>query len=529
MSNQRKLTFGIIIILLVLFAAGSAVVGSINAQNRVALEREQAAEQQSTQLAIQVASMPTATPVILTNTPLSTTQLSPAATTGVAVLPTDTAAPTQTWTPSLTRTPTFTRTPSYTPSITFTPSITPSISLTPSLTLMPTASPTFIPGAPTPVAMLPTNNYDLFNVLLVGMDDPGTTKLYRADTIIVVSINRTTGTVTMLSIPRDLYLYIPTVGLDRINTATVWGDIRKPGSGLNLLIETIRYNFGIQIDRFARVDFVGFEKLIDEVGGLDIAVDCSLTDHIDFTDFSAYRTINIGMHHMDGQLALWYARSRKTTSDFERSRRQQVVLRALWHKMKADGLLQNVPTLWDQVTKIVYTNITLTDVVNMLPLALDLGNTHLRHYQLNSVAAVNYITPAGAEVLLPKWDVVHQILSWFYTPPTTNSLNAESAKVELLNGTDKPDWSQVAMARLDWSGFTATDNGKADKNDYQTTMIYDYTGGAKPSTLKALARVLNVPAAGIISAPNANRDYDFRVILGATYNSCYGVRNQTGD
>jgi LCP family protein required for cell wall assembly len=186
-----------------------------------------------------------------------------------------------------------------------------------------------LPGASKAVALVPTGEYDILNILLLGSDQRPNDPSYRTDTLIVVSVNRTTNTVNLLSIPRDLYLYIPGYGMDRINTASIRGDIaRWQGRGAGLIAYTVQYNLGIRIDRYARVNFDGFKQIVDALGGIDVAVDCPLTDYrlaspkLDPNNLSSYQrfTLPIGYHHMDGSLALWFARSRETTSDFDRNR-----------------------------------------------------------------------------------------------------------------------------------------------------------------------------------------------------------------
>jgi hypothetical protein len=133
-----------------------------------------------------------------------------------------------------------------TPTPTFTPSVTLTASVTPTPTPLITATAPFVPtvtvtplfSAAKPVDPVPTGDYDLFNILLMGSDIRPVSGDYRTDTLIVVSVNRTTNTVNLLSIPRDLYLYIPGYGYNRINTASFWGDLYKwPGRGEALIAD----------------------------------------------------------------------------------------------------------------------------------------------------------------------------------------------------------------------------------------------------------------------------------------------------
>lgn len=507
-------------------------------------------------------STPTATDT-LTLTPSPTHTLLPSQTV-VAFVPTATPLPTATATATLTSTPTATSTPTFTPTFThtfthtptFTATMTSTTTPTPTQTLTPTASstatltptttPTPIPsatetpvatptatprlsGAPAAVPMVLTGDYDILNILLLGSDQRPGDQAYRTDTIIVVSVNRTTNTVNMLSIPRDLYVYIPGYGQDRINTAAIHGDLaRWKGGGAALLAYTISYNLGIRVDRYARINFDGFKQIVDALDGIDVPVDCPLTDYrlaspkLDPNNEANYKmfTLPIGYHHMDGALALWFARSRETTSDFDRNRRQQMVLRAIWHKALEQNLLDNLPSLWDQVTKIVDTNLTLVDAASLLPIALDIDATRLHSYFLGPGQVTGWTTPEGGQVLLPQPNAIRNLVIQFYIPPTENRLVTEQPSLEILNGTKHKAWDKIAASRLAWEGFVPKEAGEAETADFPRTLIYDYTGDAKPSSLKTLQRILNVRKDDIIAAPNPDRKVDFRIILGASYNAC---------
>src|SRR5690606_32184869 len=85
--------------------------------------------------------------------------------------------------------------------------------------------------------------------------------------------------VSIVSIPRDLYVFVPGFGMNKINTAYFYGETKHvEGGGIGLLLETVRYNLGLNIDYYARVNFAGFAKIIDTVGGINISVDCTIED-----------------------------------------------------------------------------------------------------------------------------------------------------------------------------------------------------------------------------------------------------------
>ncbi len=121
---------------------------------------------------------------------------------------------------------------------------------------------------------------DRINILLVGIGGSGHQGAYLADTIIVASFKPSTNDVAMLSIPRDLYVEIPEFGWRKINNAMAFGTTSDyPGGGEALLAEVVEDVIDLPIHYYARIDFAGFRKIIDDFGGLDIYVDQSFTDY----------------------------------------------------------------------------------------------------------------------------------------------------------------------------------------------------------------------------------------------------------
>lgn len=126
------------------------------------------------------------------------------------------------------------------------------------------------------------------NILLLGTDQRELGAVGRTDTIMVLAIDAPNHRAALISFPRDIYLAIPGVGYSRINTAFGFGEERQPGGGLPLLMSTIERNFGIPIDSYVRIDFSGFEDVIDALGGVDVTVDCPLDDELIYRYFETY-------------------------------------------------------------------------------------------------------------------------------------------------------------------------------------------------------------------------------------------------
>ncbi|MBX3061505.1 MAG: LCP family protein [Anaerolineae bacterium] len=388
-------------------------------------------------------------------------------------------------------------------------------------------------AVPPPAPRMRSGDNDIMNILLLGTDqdvapdDPS----FRTDVLMIVSINRTTNTVAMLSIPRDLYVCIPALGMNRINVAYEWGEAVgwDPGGGFGLLQETILYNLGIPVHYYARVSLTGFKQIVDSVNGVNIAVDCPIIDSLrwlgnyDAENNPIYEPFSLqpGYYHMDGSFALWYARERKSSraTDFDRNRRQQQVLRAIWRAARDQGLIQKAPELWNQLTGIVATNLTLLDAVGLAPLALNLNPGQVTTYVMyKGYQLEHFKTPQGEDVQVPIPEPFFQTITNFYTPPSANRLGVESLKIEVYDGSEHDDWDKLATDVIGWVGIPATAMGKTDPAP--RTMVYDYTGGGDQAIISLLKKSYNLKADQVIDQPDPNRTVDYKIVVGADFNAC---------
>jgi LCP family protein required for cell wall assembly len=393
-------------------------------------------------------------------------------------------------------------------------------------------TPTFTPfaWAPTPVPEVPAGDDDIVNIVLTGVDKRASWANFRTDTNIVLSVNRTAQTVSMLSIPRDTYVWVPGWNWDRINTAYWHGeDIDWPGGGPAMLAYTLEYNFGIVVDFYAQVDFNGFRSIVDTLGGIDVAVDCAISGYkikswdLDESLDENYDWVEVpvGIHNMDGDWALWFARWRYGSNDWERNRRQQQILRAIWAQAQQIDIIPRLPELWGEATTYVETDVKLSDALSLVPVAVALDATRIESHFLGPDRLMFGTTSSGASILLPRnyW-AIREVVENMYSPPTQNRLVQDPPRIEIHNGTTNADWDRVAAERLAWDGLLPTAAGEADSTDYPHTVIFDYTGQTKGSPLPLLQEVLNVPDERVTVEPDPDREVDYLVILGASYNSC---------
>lgn len=249
---------------------------------------------------------------------------------------------------------------------------------------------------------LPTKLQQPITVLLIGVDkrsDPN--EGARSDTIILVRLNPATHRASMLSIPRDSVVLIPNVGYAKINAAysqgyaapeAFYGAGTSPdAAGAALAAETVEQWLGIQIDYTAQIDFHGFETLVDTMGGILLDVPAPLYDGEYPTEDYGYQRIFIppGLQVMDGRMALIYARTRHASSDFERSQRQQQVLRALVTQLRERGLFENAALLpqWAELLREnVRTTVPLSDfgfVQGLANIARSIDMQSIKQFSIN--------------------------------------------------------------------------------------------------------------------------------------------------
>jgi LCP family protein required for cell wall assembly len=445
--------------------------------------------------------------------------------------------PTVTWTPTRTPTPTATSTSTSTPAhtatatapattaLTSTPLPTAGPTITPTETITPTPTPTLTPTpmfTPTPLPTVATAD-DVVHILLVGLDSTQDMGSQRTDVILVAVVNKDTKQVSLLSIPRDLWVYIPTYGWSRINVAHPKGyTTGYPGGGPGLLMDTIEMNLGIPIDHWVRVDFQGFKRVVDELGGVEMSVACPVNLTYQTPGAGGQEQIlKPGVYHMDGETALRYVRTRREGTDFDRARRQHQFLKAMWVQAKSPDLLLKIPGLWSALRDSFETDLNLGDALSLAPLALDLKPERIRSRYIGPNQTIDWRTHDGWRVLLPRYDKIQQLVAGLYAPPsaTGDQVANEGARVLVQNGTLRPQLARIAADLLRWEGVNVVETAPADTPDYERSRIIVYS--EKPKTLEVLVQHLGTGAEDIVYQLDPNQDADMLVILGADYDPCH--------
>jgi LCP family protein required for cell wall assembly len=393
-------------------------------------------------------------------------------------------------------------------------------------TPLPIVVPTVIPTAVVaPVVPTPTQApAGRITVLIAGMDRrPGETGPGLTDSLLLLSLDRARHTGVMLSIPRDLWIEIPGHGQGRINSVYALGEQNGQG-GAALLKQTVGAVLGVRVDHVVRLEFNAVVTLIDAIGGVDIDVPSEINDPLYPDSAYGYAPLYIpaGRLHMDGALALKYMRTRHSSNDFARAARQQQVLTAARQKLTQPdvwpGFIKSLPDLVSQLQTAIVTDFSPTDLLDLAQQARDVPDGGLRTAVLDGRYVVDYVTPEGAQVLLPLKDRVSTIVNdVFETGQAPATPEAEMARVRVLNGTTQTGLAARTTDLLSTRGFNMVAAGNADRFNYAQTQVVDHAG--RPATVKALADLLKVAPGNVVYRPDPAAPAEVEVILGADFTS----------
>ncbi len=362
------------------------------------------------------------------------------------------------------------------------------------------------------------------NVLLLGIDRRPSEKCpCRTDTMMLASLDPKTLSAAVITIPRDLYISIPGVGEGRINTASVYGELRNyPGGGPGLAKQTVEYNLGRRVHYYVLVDFGGFRKAIDALGGIDITVPKAIDDPCYPTDDFKCIVLHIpaGKVHMNGEQALQYARTRHQGGDFERMKRQiQVVMAARDKALRLD-ILPKIPQLLQTMRGTVETDLTPQEILALAQVAAQVKTENIKSATIDDTMTVEIRTSTGADVLWPNRDKIGQLIDRYIpqdsSVTTTAQVHQEGARILVLNGTKNAQLAEATAKFLQAQGFQISAYGNADRFDYAKTLLIDYRG-TKSSTVTSLVRTFHIDPQDIRSNRNVKSDEDIRLILGSDW------------
>lgn len=205
-----------------------------------------------------------------------------------------------------------------------------------------------------PVEVDPVNWDNVINIMLIGQDRRPGQGRQRSDSMILLTVNKAKGTITLTSFMRDQYVRIPGYKNNKMNAAYAFG-------GMKLLNETMETNFGVKVDGDVEVDFNNFEKLIDMLGGVDIKLTSKEVKHLN----SGYGwNLSAGTQRLNGKQALAYSRIRKIDSDYRRAERQRTVISSLIKRYQNLSLPEMLSMIED-VLPLVTTNMSKNEIIDI--------------------------------------------------------------------------------------------------------------------------------------------------------------------
>jgi len=394
---------------------------------------------------------------------------------------------------------------------------------------------------------------DRINILLLGMGGKNHDGGYLTDTIMLASIKPSTKEVFMISLPRDLYVPWGSNWI-KINNINAYAENKEKNSGSNELSQTLEDLLEINIHYYVRIDFDGFEKIINELGGVEIEVENVLDDYKypirgqeDNPDYYAryeHLHLDTGKQTMNGSLALKYARSRHAQgiegSDFARARRQQKIIEGVKNKLFAShnilkpGLLSR---LIGTVNNNLDTNLNIAEMIQLWNKFKDIDRNNIENVVLDD-GPNSYLVASrsdqGAYILLPKkgnYNEIKQLISNpFDKNSKTENIQTDSQKedstdnntlmapknsqverdfsessLEILNGTRISGLAAETSQNLKQYGFNINRISNSPQVNNEQTKIYDLSFGEKKEALNLLETELQ--ASSSISLPDWLTDY----------------------
>lgn len=266
-----------------------------------------------------------------------------------------------------------------------------------------------------PVLLSPISQ-ETVNVLILGSDRRPRDPNWRTDVIMVLMMDLANDRAGLISLPRDLYLdKIPNHQPNRINVVDYLGERDDPnGGGPALLSGILEEKLGIRIDHYLRFEFEGFKNVVDALGGLEIDVDCAVSDYLPEEDISLRLTP--GIHRLDGLQALAYVRTRRQGGDLERIRRQQRTLWAVREQIARENLLPKVPSLYAALRDSVKTDIGPVNAIRYARFALSLEQEAIHGFAV-SPPLVREGWQRGMFVFIADWEAIQQGIAQIFDRP----------------------------------------------------------------------------------------------------------------
>jgi len=374
------------------------------------------------------------------------------------------------------------------------------------------------------------------NILLLGIGGIGHEAPDLTDTMLIASIDPVNHSAVLTSIPRDLWVAVPHHGNMKINAAYETGKFAALGGKIipgNANTDAVKAGFasadsvvsqvtGLSIQYNVLVDFQAFQKAVDTVGGVTINVPTALYDPTMAWENKGNPVLaKAGVQTFDGLHALFYVRSRETTSDFARAQRQRAVIVALMQKVFTLGTLSNplkITQLLDAFGNNVVTDISLGDMTKIYGVTKGINLDTIQSVGLADPPN-NYVTTGRVgtqSVVLPRagQNNYGPIQAYLRSVLPDGYITKEHAAVELVNGTGSTAALTSKETLLKSYGYNLSPSIAALTGNYPKTMLVDLSGGKDPYTAHYLENRFGVKATTKLPAGVTANGAAFVLILG---------------
>lgn len=375
-------------------------------------------------------------------------------------------------------------------------------------------------GTPVPTSTIPAwNGTDRLNILLIGSDQRPKEGTFNTDTLIVVSIDPVSKQVAMFSLPRDTVdVPIPpgparsvfgSVYRGKINS--LWMNARGradafPGNdrtrGFNALKSVLGELYGLDIQYYIEVNFEGFKDIVDTLGGVTVNVQNPVLDDRYPGDRGTIRVyIPAGVQHMDGSRALIYARSRHTSSDFDRAQRQQRIILSIRDQADPAAILAHLQELLTDLKKSFKTDIPQGKLPQLIGLSSQIDSTKIRSFVFTPPRYATEGSDARGYIIQPNVDQIRRAVATAFKidaklEAQREKVAGEDGVVWVVNGSGQVGQASQIASYLEYLGLTASAPTQRPDKTVTTTRIRVYNGreSVLPATIALLENVFDVKA-----------------------------------
>ncbi|MCK5476119.1 MAG: LCP family protein [Candidatus Pacebacteria bacterium] len=365
------------------------------------------------------------------------------------------------------------------------------------------------------------------NILFLGIGGKSHNGGGLTDTIIILSIKPHENEAAILSIPRDLYVNIPKTNMNtKINAVKLYGDKRN-NDGISLIRSVVKEISNLDIHYFVQLDFQGFIKIVDDLGGIDVYLENDINDpsYPNFTNGYDPFYISKGWQHLDGQTALKVARSRHSRmGDFDRIQRQQKIIKSIKQKIfekYAEFDILTFSNILSSLSENMLTDIELKEIPKFYKITKEIKNHKItadvidtKKYLNRTYVGMGYTLQAKDSSYNQIKDLSENIFDIEISEETVELIKKEGANIEIRNGTGTLDLANKVAQDLEELEYKIINSTNIELPEFHGVQIYDNSKDQKPETLDFLKEKFNAVIIGVADTEDEFSKADFVIVLG---------------